>query len=60
MTSITIITSNQAPKSDFDLLIEHLNQRYEHYPTKIKNIPLSAEEKSEIAYYDAMGRYAAG
>ena len=42
----------------YDELIDWMTSgRYEHYPSKIKHISISAEEKSQISYYDAMGRY---
>ena len=44
----------------YDELIDWMTSgHYEHYPSKIKHISISAEEKSQISYYDAMGRYGA-
>ena len=68
MSRQTIIQpgGNQQPQGksindmSFDELIEWMTAgRYEHYPSKIKDIPISEDERSEISYYDAMGRDAA-
>ena len=68
MSRQTIIPpgGNQQPQGksindmSFDELIEWMTAgRYEHYPSKIKHIPISEDEESEISYYDAMGRDAA-
>ena len=59
MTSITFSTRNDID-TDYDLMIAYLNQLYDYYPTNLIHIPLSEEEVSEMAYYDALGLYASG
>jgi hypothetical protein len=53
------VSSGENLDSNYELAIEYLNQQYENYFPTSDDITLSEAELSEMAYYEALGRYCA-
>lgn len=42
-------------EASYQDMIDYLNSLYDQYPTALIHIPLSDQEKADMAYWDALG-----
>ena len=59
MTYVTIEPRGDI-ELDYRIMMIELSLQDELHPTSLIDIPLNDDDWSEISYFDAMGRYAAG